>query len=147
MTQTHTHPQPRSHGPRHARPRKPGATARYVEHHTYAWSVPLVLGLVFGAYVGFLEHDGGSSPGKSTIVGLIGMAVCIGVCFLIGRAQSSMITEAKALAYGAAFGCAFGFLYALSGATVFKSAMMGLLLGVIMGVCALYVFRTRLQSR
>ncbi|MEU3958889.1 hypothetical protein AB0F42_03505 [Streptomyces buecherae] len=143
MTHSHTHPQPRTHGPRHARPRKPGATARYVEHHSYAWSVPLALGLFFGAYVSFLEHDSGSSAGKSTIIGLIAAAVCFAVCYAIGRRQGSMITEAKTLVYAVTFGCAFGFLYGLSGASVFKASMMGLLLGAIMGICALYIFRTR----
>ncbi|WFB07772.1 hypothetical protein LRS74_12470 [Streptomyces sp. LX-29] len=138
----------------------PTATPSRPQHHRphahmphvrarISWMAPLTIALFFGAWVGYLEHEGANTTGPGTAIlapvihGLIATAVMGAICYAIGRYQGGVQDETAAIWYGSVLGCAVGYLFAISGATVYKSTMMGLGLGAIMGISAFYLFHTR----
>ncbi|MGW7490587.1 hypothetical protein [Streptomyces sp. NPDC054786] len=127
----------RSHDPQRAA-RPAGLAARIPA----TVSLPVIAALAFGCFTIFRTHTDGTKGGPAMLYGLAA-AVVTGVLGLaLAHFQSSMITETRALAYGALFGCAMGWVYSLGGESILKSSAFGLTLGAVMFVVALYVFRT-----
>ncbi|MDT0545973.1 hypothetical protein [Streptomyces lonegramiae] len=111
-------------------------------HPSASWVVPTVLGILYGGYVMFIDHNQGTPAPWAGLFGLMAAVVVGALCYLIGRTQSALMPELRAAAYGALLGCAFGFLYSVSGHSVFRSSMMGLAGGLAMYAVSYYAFRT-----
>ncbi|POX41511.1 hypothetical protein C3486_08605 [Streptomyces sp. Ru73] len=129
----------------HARTRTTATTAAVPRRHHVALStgVPVVGGIAYGIYAGLLDHSTGSSSIHAFVLGLIAMAVTVVLGLALMHAQDRMITEVRALAYGALFGASMGFLYNLAAtSTALKATGYGALFGAIMFVVSLYLFRT-----
>ncbi|MFI7099836.1 hypothetical protein ACIBK8_10805 [Streptomyces sp. NPDC050161] len=107
-----------------------------------AVALPVIAALGFGCYTIWIDHTSGAKGGQAALLGLIAAVVSGALGLLLVHFQSSMITDTRALAYGALFGVSMGWLYSLSGPSVLKSSAWGLVMGIIMGVVSLYVFRT-----
>lgn len=133
------HPRARPHT---RAPSGPG-TFRSGRTTSASWMLPLLLGMCYGSYIGFMDHNNGSSRTNAVVFGLICCGAASVVAYLLGRVGRGMSEEGHAIAYGTAFGCAFGLLYSLSNSSILKSSLMGLLLGVIMAICVFYVVHTR----
>ncbi|MDT3398508.1 hypothetical protein RKE29_17945 [Streptomyces sp. B1866] len=131
----HTAAAPR-HGPRRHHGRHPHLSV------PAAWAVPLLLGLCYGAYAGFLDHEQGASAAGATVLGVVAAAVTAALCRLVGRWQARLMPELRATAYGALTGAAVGYLHSLSGADHPRSVVLGLLLGLGTGIASFYVFYT-----
>lgn len=104
--------------------------------------LPVLAALGFGCYTIWMAHTSGASGGRAALLGLIAAVVSGALGLLLVHFQSSMITETRALAYGALFGTAMGWLYNLSGPSILKSSVWGLVMGAVMFAASLYVFRT-----
>lgn len=126
----------------HPRLRLPHPRIQARPHPSASWVVPTVLGILYGGYTMFIDHNQGTSAPWAGLLGLVAAVVVGALCYLIGRTQSALMPELRAAAYGALLGCAFGFLYSVSGHAVFRSSMMGLAGGLAMYAASYYVFRT-----
>lgn len=105
-------------------------------------SLPIIAALAFGCFTIFRTHTAYYKGGPALLYG-VAAAVVTGVLGLIlVHYQSTMITETRALSYGALFGAAVGWNYSLGGETIVKSCVFGLALGAVMFVTSLYIFRT-----
>ncbi|MFF9480679.1 hypothetical protein [Streptomyces sp. NPDC014733] len=102
---------------------------------------PVIAALGFGCYTIWIDHTGGSSGGHAALLGLIAAVVTGALGLVLVHFQSTMITDTRALAYGALFGASMGWLYNLSGPSVLKSSAWGLVMGAVMFVVSLYIFR------
>ncbi|MGW1379765.1 hypothetical protein ACWD6P_36645 [Streptomyces sp. NPDC002446] len=123
-------------------PQQPSRLAALAERVPPTVSLPIIAALAFGCFTIFRTHAAGIKGGPALLYG-VAAAVVTGVLGLIVvHYQSSMITETRALAYGALFGAAVGWNYSLGGETVLKSCGFGLGMGAIMFVVSLYIFRT-----
>ncbi|UNO41500.1 hypothetical protein [Streptomyces sp. MST-110588] len=129
------------HVPVHRR----GATAvpaRAHHHMSTAVALPVAAALAYGIYTLFILQSNGASGIRAVLLGLLAAVVSGALGLLLVRHQSSMITETRALAYGALFGTAMGVLYSLTGPPVLRAVAVGLILGAAMFVASLYLFRT-----
>ncbi|MDX3226187.1 hypothetical protein [Streptomyces sp. ME19-01-6] len=115
-------------------------------HPSASWVVPVVLGILYGGWAMFIDHNQGTPAPWAALLGVVAAVVVGALCYLVGRVQSALMPELRSAAYGALFGCAFGFMYSLSGHAVFRSSMMGLGGALAMYAASLYVFRTRSMS-
>ncbi|MEU3712755.1 hypothetical protein [Streptomyces catenulae] len=102
---------------------------------------PVIAALGFGCYTIWIDHTGGSSGGHAALLGLIAAVVTGALGLVLVHFQHTMITDTRALAYGALFGASMGWLYNLSGPSVLKSSGWGLVMGAVMFVVSLYIFR------
>lgn len=105
-------------------------------------SLPIVTALAFGCFTIFRTHTDGTKGGPAMLYGLAAAVVSGVLGLVVAHYQSSMITETRAIAYGALFGCSIGWVYSLGGESILKSSAFGFTLGAVMFVVALYVFRT-----
>lgn len=115
-----------------------------VHHHHLAAStaVPVVGGLAYGLYAALLNEGNGASAISSLLIGVVAAIVTAGLGTLLMHRQSALLTEVRALAYGALFGSTMGFLYSLAGpGSILKSTGMGLTFGILMFAVSLYFFR------
>ncbi|WP_399089659.1 hypothetical protein ACGH2B_16725 [Streptomyces sp. BBFR2] len=108
---------------------------------TVVW--PVIAALGFGCYTIWIDHTGGASGGHAALLGLIAAVVTGALGLTLVHFQSTMITDTRALAYGALFGSSMGWLYNLSGPSVLKSSAWGLVMGAVMFVVSLYIFRSQ----
>ncbi|MFE7315366.1 hypothetical protein ACFU7T_20130 [Streptomyces sp. NPDC057555] len=106
--------------------------------------LPIIAAVAFGCYTIWMNHHNGSSGGQSALLGLIAAVVTGALGVTLVHFQSTMLTETRALAYGALFGASMGWLYSLGGTTpsVLKSVIWGLVMFTVMFIVSLYVFRT-----
>ncbi|MET8008953.1 hypothetical protein ABZU86_03495 [Streptomyces sp. NPDC005271] len=125
--------------------RHPGIHAPRL-HPSASWVVPLVLGVVFGGWAIFIDHNQGSSLLAAGILGLVAAVVVGAVCYAVGRVQSPLMPELRAALYGTVLGCALGFLYSVSGASVYRASGVGLGVGLAMTAMAYYVFHMRAED-
>ena len=103
-------------------------------------TVPVLSGLAFGAYAGWLDRDGGAATHSAIILGVVGAAVAGALALAIGRVQASLPREMVAAAYAALFGSATGYLNSLCGAnTWLKAGFIGFFLGAGMFLVVNYV--------
>ncbi|MEU2790144.1 hypothetical protein [Streptomyces sp. NPDC007100] len=122
-----------------------GADAEPHHRSPAATALPVAAAALFGLWTVFVDRTSGSSLGHAWLLGLIAALVSGALGLALVRVQSSMITEVRALAYGALFGTAMGYLYSIahaSGPSILESVRMGLVLGAVMFAVSLYVFRT-----
>ena len=99
-------------------------------HIPAALAVPVLAGMAFGAYAGFLDEDGGAATHSAVILGVVGAAVAAVLCFVIGRVQAYLMEEQVAALYGALSGSAVGYLNSMCGAnTWLKASFIGLFAG------------------
>ncbi|MEU7635485.1 MULTISPECIES: hypothetical protein [unclassified Streptomyces] len=107
-------------------------------------ALPVIAALCFGCYTIWMHHAGGAKGGQAALLGLIAAVVTGILGVTLVHFQSTMITETRALAYGALFGASMGWLYSLGGSapSVLKSTVWGLVMGILMFIASLYVFRT-----
>lgn len=106
-------------------------------------ALPVIAALGFGCYTLWIDHTGGAKGAQAALLGLIAAVVTGALGLLLVHYQSTMITEVRALAYGALFGISMGWLYNLSGPSVLKSTTWGLVMGSIMFAVSLYIFRAK----
>ncbi|KUL33669.1 hypothetical protein ADL22_32480 [Streptomyces sp. NRRL F-4489] len=106
--------------------------------------LPVIAALCFGAYTIWMDHTNGAKGGQAALTGLIAAVVSGVLGVTLVRFQSTMLTETRALAYGALFGAAMGWLYSLAGSapSVLASTLWGLGMFAVMFIVSLYVFRT-----
>ncbi|MFF8813335.1 hypothetical protein [Streptomyces pactum] len=116
-------------------------------HISLATAMPVVLGLCYGAWVGWVEHNDGTELFRAQMHGLAAAGVLMALCFAVAAVQHVLINELKALMYGAVFGAAMGYGYDLTGSTILKASLMGLLFGVVMAVVSFYLFHTHTPAR
>ncbi|MFI2237056.1 hypothetical protein [Streptomyces chrestomyceticus] len=112
---------------------------------TTALALPVAAAVLYGLWTAFVDRTSGSSLGHAWLLGLIAAVVSGVLGLALVSVQSTLITEVRALAYGALFGTATGYLYSIShttGPSILESVRMGLVLGAVMFVVSLYIFRT-----
>ncbi|GCD37020.1 hypothetical protein OEIGOIKO_04802 [Streptomyces chrestomyceticus JCM 4735] len=112
---------------------------------TTALTLPVAAAALYGLWTAFVDRTSGSSLGHAWLLGLIAAVVSGVLGLALVSVQSTLITEVRALAYGALFGTAMGYLYSIShttGPSILESVRMGLVLGAVMFVVSLYIFRT-----
>src|SRR6266550_2528939 len=108
-------------------------------HHTTAWLIPVVLGVVYGTYALWLDSNSPQPTPTAALLGLIAAIVMGALCYAVGRAQPGMSAETRGFLYGALFGVGMGFLVSLTGASVLKCTAIALASGAGMGLCAFYI--------
>ncbi|MFH8346134.1 Bax inhibitor-1/YccA family protein [Streptomyces sp. NPDC018045] len=127
-------------------PSHPGAPeAKRRGMSTTALALPVAAAALYGLWTVFVDRTSGSSLGHAWLLGLIAAVVSGALGLALVSVQSTLISEVRALAYGALFGTAMGYLYSIShtsGPSILESIRMGLVLGAVMFVVSLYVFRT-----
>ncbi|MEE4423155.1 hypothetical protein [Streptomyces bugieae] len=79
---------------------------------TVAW--PLIAALAFGLFTIFRTHTAGTKGGPALLYGVAAAVVSGVLGLLVARHQSSMLTETRALSYGALFGLSIGWVYSLA---------------------------------
>ncbi|MEU5209557.1 hypothetical protein [Streptomyces sp. NPDC020742] len=126
--------------PRHARP---ASLADRIPSTVWA---PLLAALAFGCFTIFRTHTAGEKGGSALLYGVAGAVVTGILGLIVVHFQSSMLSETRAVAYGALFGLAMGWVYSLGGEMIAKSVGFGLLMGAVMFVASLYLFRGRRAS-
>ncbi|MCM2577862.1 hypothetical protein [Streptomyces meridianus] len=103
-------------------------------------TIPVLAGLAFGAYAGWLDRNGGAATHSAIILGVVGAAVAGVLAFGIGRVQASLPREQVATLYAALFGSAVGYLNSLCGAnTWLKASFIGFFVGAGMFLVANYL--------
>jgi drug/metabolite transporter (DMT)-like permease len=131
----------REHGATATVPRT-GSAQGTQRHSPLAVALPVIAALGFGCYTIFLNHLAGAKGGQAALLGLIAAVVSGALGLLLVHYQSTMLTETRALAYGALFGTAMGWLYSLGGPSVLKSSAWGLVMAAAMTIVSLYLFRS-----
>ncbi|MGW2190331.1 hypothetical protein [Streptomyces sp. NPDC001719] len=118
-----------------------GTHLRGADHASrLSWAVPLTGAVVLGLYAVFLASQNGFTTPGAWLMGIAVALVSGGAGYVLIRERKKMITEVRAVAFGALFGCSMGLLYSLSGDSVLRSIEIGLLLGLGMGLASYYVF-------
>ncbi|MFJ9851206.1 hypothetical protein [Streptomyces sp. NPDC101150] len=117
--------------------RLPGTTRRVPATVT----VPIMAALAFGCFTIFRTHAAGIKGGPAMLYGLCAAVVTGALGLYLVHFQRTMITETRAVSYGALFGVSMGWVYSLGGESVLKSTGFGLGMGAVMFVVSLYVFR------
>ncbi|MEU9122870.1 hypothetical protein AB0C96_23905 [Streptomyces sp. NPDC048506] len=105
-------------------------------------SLPIIAALAFGCFTIFRTHAAGIKGGQAVLYGLAAAVVTGVLGVLVVHYGQNMVTETRALSYGALFGCSVGWNYSLGGESILKSVGFGLGLGAVMFVTCLYLFRT-----
>ncbi|WP_053700965.1 hypothetical protein [Streptomyces sp. NRRL F-5755] len=126
-------------------PDNPAAASGPHGRSTTAVALPVAAALLYGLWTVFVDRTSGSSLGHAWLLGLITAVVSGVLGLLLVRVQSTLVTEVRALAYGAFFGTAIGYLYSISGTaghTTLESVRMGAVMGAVMFAVSLYIFRT-----
>ncbi|GAB7032930.1 hypothetical protein AB0G35_06610 [Streptomyces sp. NPDC021749] len=106
---------------------------------TVTW--PVIAAVTFGLFTIFRTHTAGTKGGPALLYGVAAAVVSGALGLLLVRYQSSMLTETRALSYGALFGLSMGWVYSLGGEPILKSCIFGFIMGGIMFLSALYLFR------
>ncbi|MER8157258.1 hypothetical protein [Streptomyces sp. NPDC094472] len=112
-------------------------------HPSASWGIPVVLAVLFGGWVMFVDHNQGSSIPASAVLGVVSAVVVGALCYALGRMTPGLMPEIRAMLYGTLLGCALGFLHAVSGGSVYRSAGIGLGAGLAMMGIAFYIFHAR----
>jgi uncharacterized membrane protein YfcA len=111
-----------------------------------AVGIPLLLGIVYGAYTSFLARAGGPATFGQLALALasgVGLAVLLS---LLIQVQHRLPPETRAGAWGVLVGCTVGFSYSLTGPSILRSIGMGLGFGLAATVVTYYMFHTRLPA-
>lgn len=116
-------------------------------HASLATVMPVVLGLCYGAWVGWVEYNDGVDLFRAQMHGLVAAGILMALCFAVAAVQHAVINELKAVMYGAVFGGVMGYGYDITGSTTLKASLMGLMFGVIMAVVSFYLFHTHTPAR
>ncbi|MFI9049273.1 hypothetical protein [Streptomyces sp. NPDC053427] len=104
-------------------------------------AMPLIVALAFGCFTIFRTHTDGTKGGQAILYGLCAAVVSGALGLYLVHFQRTMITETRAIGYGALFGVSMGWVYSLGGESILKSTGFGLGLGAVMFVVSLYIFR------
>jgi hypothetical protein len=107
---------------------------------TSAWTIPLMLGVVYGGYAAFIAGNNGASTTRMTLIAVVGCLGLAVVCFVVGALRARLTREPRAAAFGVIFGCAMGYLLSLSGYSLLKASLVGLGLGLAMAAVSFYWF-------
>lgn len=123
-------------------PRTPDVFSERV--HTVAkWTLPVLLGLLYGYWAAANRRDGGPITGWNLLFGFM-TALAFTVLYIAVRAVAShLMREPHALIWAAFAGTAIGFLYEQGGATVPASIVLGLVIAASFFVALFYRYYTR----
>ncbi|MEW1719582.1 hypothetical protein [Streptomyces sp. NPDC093109] len=108
-----------------------------------ALGIPLVLGIIYGAYAAAIARDGGQATNGQLALALVSGVVLFALLVGLLLVQHSLPREPRAAAWGAVTGAAVGFLVCLSGHSVFSSSGLGLLIAACVTAAVFYVLYTR----
>ncbi|MFG2139532.1 hypothetical protein [Streptomyces sp. NPDC048650] len=104
-------------------------------------AMPVIVAVAFGLFTIFRTHSDGTKGGPAMLYGLCAAVVSGALGLYLVHFQRTMITETRALSYGALFGLSMGWVYSLGGESILKSCGFGLGMGAVMFVVSLYIFR------
>ncbi|MFF3753548.1 hypothetical protein ACFYYH_24260 [Streptomyces sp. NPDC002018] len=102
--------------------------------------IPLVVGIVYGAYASYIARSGGPATYGQLALALISGALLALLLFGLLRVQHALMREVRAAAWGVLVGGAMGFLYSLTGHSVLLSAGIGLAIAVGTVIITFYAF-------
>ena len=118
-------------------------------HHRHvsprAVGLPVLLGIIYGAYASALARSGGPASFGQLALALIsgiGMALLI---FGLLRVSPSLPRELRAGAWGVLVGGSIGFLYSLTDQSVLRSGAIGFFVAVGTIAATFYAFYMREQ--
>ncbi|MEU3185049.1 hypothetical protein ABZ707_12730 [Streptomyces sp. NPDC006923] len=106
-------------------------------------AMPILLGVIYGAYAQFIARGGGPATYGQLALALISGAAVALLVFALDRFRDVLPRELRAAAYGTLVGGAMGFLYSLTGHSVMLSSAIGLALGIGTVILTFYFFHTR----
>ncbi|KUJ70119.1 hypothetical protein ACZ90_07160 [Streptomyces albus subsp. albus] len=104
--------------------------------------MPPILGLCYGAWVGWVMHNHGTELFRAQMYGLAAAGILTALCYGISALQHHVIPELRAAMYGAVFGAVMGYGYRITGSSILKGSLYGLMFGVIGGAIAFYLVHT-----
>ena len=115
------------------------------QHHSPAWALPVILGVVLGIWAAFIKRaeNEGVATGGQWILGVITAVVLAALFFALMRVQHALPRELRALAYGALSGATVGFLTSLAGGSVLRAAGIGVAVGAGVAAMTFYFYYTR----
>jgi hypothetical protein len=108
-----------------------------------ALGIPLLLGIIYGAYAAAIARSGGAATWGQLALALISGAALAALLFGLVRVQNSLPRELRAAAWMLLVGGSVGFLYSLTGHSVLLSSVIGLAVGVSTFIATFYRYYTR----
>ncbi|WP_233518398.1 hypothetical protein [Streptomyces corynorhini] len=112
-----------------------------------ALGLPLLLGIVYGAYAAAIARDGGPATNGQLALALVSGAVLVALLVGLLLVQHSLPRELRAAAWGAVTGASIGFLMCLSGHSVFSSSGLGLFVAACTTAAVFYRLYTTEPTR
>ncbi|MBA2945277.1 hypothetical protein [Streptomyces himalayensis] len=105
---------------------------------TAAWTVPVVLGLVYGLWASGIQRDAGPVTVGNVFFGILMGALVAGITYALHSAGPRMRRETRALAWTAFAGIAIGYVFSLTGASVLWSTVLALCVAAGVFAAAFY---------
>lgn len=128
------------------RPPARHATPGALRLTTASWSLPLLLGILYGFWAAQIDRNNGGDPRYAgpistgnVVFGVVSGLVVAALCFVLHQASRRLPREGRALAWGLFAGAAFGYLYSLTNASVWRTVIIGILMAA--GVFAITFYR------
>ena len=132
---------PGSGVPGSRRPRTPDVFGERT-HVAAHWTLPVVLGLVYGYWAAADNRDGGAITGWNVLFGFVTAFAFMALYVGVRAIAPHMRREQHALTWAAFAGIAFGFLYSQGDATVLRSTFMSLPIAAAVFAVAFYRYYT-----
>ncbi|WP_329066489.1 hypothetical protein [Streptomyces sp. NBC_01429] len=112
-----------------------------------ALGVPLVLGIIYGAYAAAIARDGGPATYGQLALALVSGAALLALLVGLLLVQRSLPREIRAVAWGAVVAAPIGFLMCLSGHSVFSSSGLALFVAACTAAAVFYRLYTKEPSQ
>ncbi|MFI2431420.1 hypothetical protein [Streptomyces sp. NPDC018693] len=124
------------------RPRTPDVFSERV-HRAVAWTMPVVLGLIYGYWAAANRRSGGPITGWNLLFGFVTAAAFMLLYVAVRALAPRLKRELHGLLWAAFTGCAFGFLYSQGPATALRSTFMSLAIAATVFAVMFYRYYTR----